>query len=820
MSFRNQALSASLLSFVASMAFGQEAYIFGKIKDAKTYESLVGVNIVADSAHGTVTDTDGNYRLKLPPGNYKVAFSFISYETEKKNVNLKDGSFREINLAMEMKSGQLDVVVVTASQYEKNIAQETVSMDVLSSKLIENTNARELGEALVKTPGVQVQDAQISIRGGSSYSYGVGSRTAVLVDGLSYLSADLGDAKLKFIPLENAEQVEVIKGASSVVYGSSALNGVVNVRTGWPKTGEKVTEVNGYFGAYGKPPREETRWTREVKGFSGMFLNHRQRIKNLQLIVGANIDYISSYLEQADEWRVRGNFKTKYNLPKNPRISFGLNGNIMKEVSERFFISADMDSFIYQYGQGSFDPYIETAVNPHFTYRDDNGNRFTLNAQYFNVFREGYAKHDTVANFADSLVNPMDSVVIDYGTPNASSNNFIIDAQYQKNWNDRFILTTGLPFTVGYSRSNLYEDKRVSFTGAGYAQLEFNIKSLSIVGGVRYEFSSVDSVFETSIPVFRFGVNYKAGRTTFLRFSWGQAYRLPSVGERFIAQEFTTNIYVVPNPELQVEKGWSMELGLKQGLAIKSWKGYFDFSCFWMEYDEFVEYRFGTYPNYWPGTSEKIFSKEGDIIFIGIKPINVDRARIFGWEASLSGTGKIGPVGITMLAGYTYFYPANLAGTGDLANIGDSTQQNAGTFLKNAFKYYATRLEGDDANKLLQFRQRHLLRGDIEFAYKKFSVGYSLQFNSFFERIPFEFKAALDRIENDKTNHSPSYSLDKYISEHSDGDWVMDARIGYEVKENVRIGFIIKNLTNLEYATRPGKADPPINFASTLKVKF
>lgn len=804
---------------ISMYAFGQEAYIFGKIKDAKTFESLVGVNVVADSAHGTVTDVEGKYRLKLPPGNYKITFSFISYETVKKNVSLKDGTFKEINLALETKSEQLDIVVVTASQYEKNIAQETVSMDVLSSELIENTNARELGEALLKTPGVQVQDAQISIRGGSSYSYGVGSRTSVLVDGLSYMSADLGDAKLKFIPLEDAEQVEVIKGASSVVYGSSALNGVVNVRTGWPKTGEKVTEVNTYFGTYAKPPREETRWTNTVRGFSGMFFNHRQRIKNLQILAGGNIDYISSYLEQADEWRVRGNFKTKYNLPNNPGISFGLNANIMKEVSQRFFISADLDSFIYQYGQGSLDDYIQTAINPHFTYRDDNGNRFTFNAQYFNVFRHGAPNYDTIANFIDSIP-AIDSVAIDYGTPSASSNNFSFDAQYQKNRNDRLILTAGTPFTVGYSRSNLYEDNRVSFTGAGYAQLEFNIEDFSIVGGVRYEFSSVDSVFETSLPVFRFGVNYKAANATFLRASWGQAYRLPSVGERFIAQEFTSGIYIVPNPELVVEKGWSMELGVKQGLVIRKWKGYFDFSCFWMEYDEFVEYRFGTYPNYWPGTNEKIFPQEGPIIFIGIKPNNVDQARIFGWEASIAGKGKIGPVEISTLAGYTYFYPANLAGTEDLGNIGDSTQQNIGTFLKNSFKYFAKRLEGEETNKLLQFRQRHLLRGDIELTYKKFSLGYSLQYNSFFERIPNEFIAAVNVIETNNTSHSPPYSLEKYIKDHSNGDWVMDARLGYDIKENVRLGFLVKNFTNLEYAFRPGKADAPMNFTATCRVRF
>ncbi|HXH18011.1 MAG TPA: TonB-dependent receptor [Chitinophagales bacterium] len=799
-----------MLIMLAWSTRGQEAYIFGTVKDSKTLEVLVGVNVIADENHGTLTDAEGKYRLKLHPGSYKITYSFISYETVKKNVDLKDGAFREINIALEPRSEQLEIVVVTASQYEKNIAQETVSMDVLSEELIENTNSRDLGEALLKTPGVQVQDAQISIRGGSSYSYGVGSRTSVLVDGQSYLSADLNDAKLKFVPLEDAEQVEVIKGASSVVYGSSALNGVVNVRTGWPKTGEKVTEVNTYFGAYGRLPREETRWTGNVRGFSGLFFNHRQRVKNVQLLCGGNIDFISSYLENADEFRVRGNVKTRYNLPHNPRINFGLNANIMKEVSERFFVSADLDSFIYQFGQGSLDKYIQTAVNPHVTYIDSSGNRLVFNIQYFNVFRKGDPKHDTIANYADSTGSTIDSVVIDYGTPNAVSNSFSLDPQYQKNWNERFVLTAGTPFNVGFSKSNLYSGKRVNFSGAGYAQLEFNFENFSVVGGMRYEFSSVDSVFETSIPVFRFGANYKAGTSTYLRMSWGQAYRLPSVGERFIAAH-TVGIYIIPNPELQVEKGWSTELGVKQLLSVKKWKGYFDFSAYLMKYDEFVEYRFGNYSNYWPGTNRKIFPEWGSMVF-GAKPNNVDDARIFGFEASLAGSGRIGAVKINTLIGYTYVYPGNLDD--------DSTQQNIGAFFKNAFKYFATRLEGEEAVKLLQFRQRHLLRGDIELSWKKFSFGYSLSFISFFERIPPEFVALVTLIEIDNTNHSPPYTLEKYIDEHKNGDVVMDARAGYLLKENVRLGFIVKNLTNLEYALRPGKADAPVSFTAQCVIRF
>jgi TonB-dependent SusC/RagA subfamily outer membrane receptor len=63
------------------------------------------------------------------------------------------------------------------------------------------------------------------------------------------LAADRGDAKWNFVPIENVEQIEIIKGASSVLYGSSALNGVIAVRTAWPSTTPE-SSITMYHGIY------------------------------------------------------------------------------------------------------------------------------------------------------------------------------------------------------------------------------------------------------------------------------------------------------------------------------------------------------------------------------------------------------------------------------------------------------------------------------------------------------------------------------------------------------------------------------------------
>jgi outer membrane receptor protein involved in Fe transport len=70
----------------------------------------------------------------------------------------------------------------------------------------------------------------------------------VLIDDLPLLTADANDAKWNIIPMENVDQLEVIKGAASALYGSGALNGIVNVRTAYPvnEPYTKVTVLHRY----------------------------------------------------------------------------------------------------------------------------------------------------------------------------------------------------------------------------------------------------------------------------------------------------------------------------------------------------------------------------------------------------------------------------------------------------------------------------------------------------------------------------------------------------------------------------------------------
>lgn len=777
-------LGLVLISASPLKAQRSEGKLSGVVKDSESGETLPGVAILYGKS-GQITDLDGRFTFQAPAGQHTLRFRFLGYETLTRTFLLKEGQHDTITVFLKRSSRNLNLVVVSGSLYEKNLTQEIVSMEVIDSRQIAHTNSNEITEAVSRTSGILIQDNQISIRGGSSYAYGVGARTAVVVDGLSFASADLGDIQSKMAPVENIRQIEVIKGASSVAYGSSAMNGVVNIITDWPGNEKGETTLSFNTGFYSNPsPYYIKWWGGATPFFNNINVNHGRRWRQLSYATGGNITQLNNYLQLADEFRVRGFFKTRLTNKKNPGMHYGLNGLAMHEASDRFFISRDMDSSMFFRAEGSNDKYWRFTLDPHFQYSNARGHHARIYGRWMNIFRRG--------NGTD---------------PNASSHLFAFDSRYQKRvWGERLVVSAGLPFSFSLNRSNLYPGTRIAYSAAGYVQAEGKpLRWMSLIGGVRYEFNKIDKYFSATDPIFRTGINISVTKITFLRASWGQAYRLPTIGERFLQQEFTQSIFVFPNPDLKTEKAWSAEIGFMQAMNIGQWKALADLALFWQEYKNFVEYRVGLYPNK-DEFGQPIFPGQGAFAF-GLKPFNVDNARIAGYEFTLKADGRLGPLRITVQGGYMYHWPGNL----------DSSQagRKVGPFLKDAAHYMDKQVTDEETlNRMLFFRSRHLVRGDAEMQWNKFSLGGAVYYTSLPEKVPNLFVLAMGVIDGGRN------TLLTYMQKHLKGDWTFDIRTGYEVTDRIRLGFIVKNVMNRVYCLRPGRPEPLRNFTLQMRVKI
>jgi iron complex outermembrane receptor protein len=307
-------------------AGAQDATLSGKVTE-ENGDGLISANVIIDATKGyaAITDFDGNYEIKLPAGSYIVSIRFIGKEEQKINVTLSAGEKKTLDVLMKEKQTMIDVVVVTGSKYEKKLSEETVSLEVMKAMVLNNQNVTDVADGVQKIPGVTIADGQVNIRGGSGWSYGAGSRVAVLYDGLLITTADADDVKWNMIPVENLDQLEVLKGAASAIYGTGALNGVINARMAYP-IDEPYTKLQTYAGFYDGPTKTRSMkwWQGKPQYTCGVNFADRRKIGQLDLTTGVAYNNDRSWLDSAETQEFRASAKIRYRFKKIEGLNLGL----------------------------------------------------------------------------------------------------------------------------------------------------------------------------------------------------------------------------------------------------------------------------------------------------------------------------------------------------------------------------------------------------------------------------------------------------------------------------------------------------------------
>ena len=668
-------LSLIILNF--TILFSQnEGLISGIVSDSKTGLALPGAHVFVSEQTGVMTDKEGTFEIILKPGNYNLQIQFIGYQSAIQKIKLTENDSISLNIRLIQSIELLDEIVVSAEKAEQKLSHVTVSMSLLKPKRILEDNTTSLDQILNKMSGINILDGQPSIRGGGGYSYGAGSRVLALVDGLPLMAADAADIKWDFLPIETLSQVEIIKGASSVLYGSSAMNGVINLRTKNPGS-DPETIFQGFGGFYSSPRRKELIWWDSPRWFAGASFSHARKIKNLDLTVGANVYNDQGYRENEYEKRGRIDVKLNHRSKSVNGLSYGINASTMFLKKDDFFLWQNADSGAYRQNIAgtSYLNGFRFYIDPHISYFNQKGARHSLKTRYFKSTN-------------DIPDNPDKSNQFDL---------FLGEYKFQKKFSESFNWTIGAYFNFSKVRANLFGDHTRTET-ALFTQLNGSIiAKLKYSLGFRWETYRLNKENETPKPVFRAGLNYQALPHTFLRISAGQGYRFPSIAEKYASTQVgALNIFT--NPDLESETGWSAEIGGMQGYKIGKWTGFLDFAIFRNEYVNMIEYTFGAYPP----DSVQIPGLE----HIGFKALNVGKARITGLEIIINGERNFGKLKSNFQVGYTYMDPVDL-----------------------------TIPKSDTINNILKYRFRHSLKGDISLSWKRWSTGTSLVYNSFMERV-------------------------------------------------------------------------------------
>ena len=778
-----------------SSATGQNNGTFsGRVIDKNTSESLIGANIFLkkDMSLGVVSDFNGYFSLSLPQGTYVFTVSYTGMKSQSVQVKIVPDSTIYINFDMISFSTNFEEIVVRAGKFDKSIEDQTVSIEIMKPRLIDARNTESVETILDMVPGLTILDEEPQIRGGSGFTFGVGSKVAVFVDNLPITSGDAGKTNWSLIPVENIKQIEVVKGAASVLSGASALSGAIYIRTNYPGI-QPETKIKLYGGFFSAPKAPALKWWNGINYTSGASFLHSQQLNNgyTDLVVGgmfsANMNYLGAPKpgplvvdtmpisdNDMTNRKARVNFNLRHRSKKISGLDFGINGNAMYDKSSKVFAWLDDTANFYRAYPGA----VLLSENTTF-YLDP----------FVNFYSSMGFKHEFTSRimYANNEANN-----------NQSTKSLFVYNNYQ--FGKSFKNLGNLDFIVGatsqytYSYAHLYEasgsPRNYLWNTSVFIEAEKKFGNiLNISAGVRLENYTINDTIRDSKPILRIGASIKLGQETYLRVSLGQGYRFPTITERYI-KTTVGSFGVFDNPDLIPETSWNSEIGVKQGFKFANYYGYFDVALFYQEYNNTIEYLFG----FWDSTYT--------FAIAGFKFVNTGKSQVTGIDISQTGQYKISnKFSIITLFGYTYILPVTLQ-----PNYVFAKDYNPGGSKEFSFETTSVNPSRD----ILKYRFLHTIKADLEFNYEKLSIGFSLKYFSKIENLDqaiFDFEDAT--VASGGTTQAILYR--KYYETHNNGNVIIDGRISYKIGIRHKVSVISSNLLNRMYSLRPLKAEPMRN---------
>ena len=415
---------------------------------------------------------------------------------------------------------ELPEVVVTATKTPHLLKDVPVETVVVTKENIEKSTAKNVSEILRQIPGFYIQSENVpgssawrSKLRGLDFDSGYG---LILINGERGFGGGMGEygTSINQIPPEMIEKIEIVKGPASVLYGSDAMVGVVNIITK-SVPDKPLFTLSGGYGEYGTSTLNTGlgRWITDKFGF-----------------------FIDAHYDKAERSKYgarRDDFEGKYVLTNlayklTPKINLNLGLNYGKldwkyESDEKVRISPSID---INFPDSSF---------------------LKIRGYYYNfnmdLFSPGYTHR-----YGDVSYNQM-------------------EVQYTKPIGINHLFTGGIEFlhrnvdlTVeGYSKI----DKNMDIT-SGYIQDEISFDPLVIVLGVRWDHNSL---YGTEFNP-KASLMWKLKEDTRLRFSIGRAFKSPTIRQLYV-YFYHNGWWNIPNEDLKPEKSWGYSAGIEHEFSDK-----------------------------------------------------------------------------------------------------------------------------------------------------------------------------------------------------------------------------------------------------------
>lgn len=511
-------------------------------------------------------------------------------------------------------------VVVTASRTEQLVKEAPAAVEVITREDLDKMGAENLAQALQLAIGIDVSENgmvgnSVAIRGAKS------NQTLIMVDGMRIRTENTDQTannyELQRVNMADVERIEIVRGATSSLYGADAMGGVINIIT---KTPDKAS--TSVFADYTTKQADAgfRVATGQLGKWASSFSYKRSDVHHLD-INGSGTQYGTK-----DYFSV----KTKYKIDDKKSLSFFLD-----YMNEDLYLDSDFTSYDHD----------RTKFGFSYDGKDKKG-KYQLRVNYSIFNKDQNTRKNGILTGWDEL----------------KFRTLTLDGQRSYQLNDEHLLTIG-----GEIRKEKYEGTRIGAGGdnvhtvtregisqdyseksttyyAAYIQDEWQVEeNWLMIPSIRFDHNSA---FGNKVT-YKLGNTYKLSDNTRLKFNVGTAYRAPTEAELYMnwkhtpvsTPAFNMNVYVTGNPNLKPETSYNFDFGLEA--ESKSGRSSGKLTYFHSKFDDLINSQSTT-------TRVPGFPVTVNVVS---QYVNVDSAEIQGAEAEFK--QKLGK-NFTLRSTYTY----------------------------------------------------------------------------------------------------------------------------------------------------------------------
>jgi outer membrane receptor for ferrienterochelin and colicins len=521
-----------VLMLAGSEIFGQQAAII--VLDAKSKESVPYATVCFQGINSVilkqcVTDKFGKVPNDIKERS-KIAISFIGYET------LIDTVDPGITSTLYLVPAVLNMseFVVTAQMKPEKVDKSIYKINVINSRQIERKAATNLTDLLSSESNMRI--SQGGVLGTSLSLQGLsGENVKFLVDGVPVVGRINGNIDLNQLNLYNVDHVEIIEGPMSVIYGSNAIAGVVNIITKENRNSSLTAFANAYVESVG------------VYNFNA---GGSARRKNNQLSLDMSRNFFDGYTTNDTVRSMQWKPRRQYNADAFYLYS-GTKTRI--KLSIQYF-----DELIQDKGDLQ-KPYFETAIDNIFRTKRQTSKAeasYTISSSRQISLVGAFSTYDRKREVYQNDLTILETKLA--GGDTTSVGSYLLRVWYNRNHPNQ-----KLNYQVGFDGNlEINEGQRIEGGSqqigdyAGFFSMKYDpVKKITLQPGARFTYNTM---YKAPV-VYSLNIKYGISPNTAIRATYARGFRAPSIKELYLDfVDINHNLH--GNPDLEAESSHNVNL--------------------------------------------------------------------------------------------------------------------------------------------------------------------------------------------------------------------------------------------------------------------